>query len=111
MTTTITKMTSGSGPGALLEERGLGGHRAAEGGGGEIRATRDDACLSTGKRVEIGDLLGKDPFTFHPGAEPWVIEPAAANRPDAIEHLVFSRGPVLGEPCLEEGSDRVRQPE
>ena len=112
MTTTMTTTDgSGSGQGALLEEGGLGRSRAAEGGGGEIRTSRNDTGLAAGEGEEVGDLLGEDAFAFHPGAEPWVVEPAAANRPDAIEHLVFSRRPMLGEPCFEEGSDRVWQPE
>ena len=108
---TTTRMTSGSGRGVLLEERGLRRRRAAKGSRGEAWTSGADTRLAAGEGKKIGDLLGKDPFAFHPRPEPWVIEPAAANRPDAIEHLIFSRGPMLGEPCLEEGSDRVRQPE
>jgi len=111
MTTTMTKMTSGSGQGALLEEGGLGGHRAAEGSRGEAWTSGADTGLAAGESKKIGDLLGEDAFAFHPRPESWVIEPPPANRPDPVEHLIFSRGPVLGEPCFEEGSDRVWQPE
>jgi len=67
MTTTMTMTDgSGSGQGALLEEGGLGRSRAAEGGRGEVRAAPDDAGFSACQTEQVLDLLGKDPFAFHP---------------------------------------------
>src|SRR3990172_12580127 len=95
----------------LLEERGLGGGGATECRRGNVRAARADAGLAACQAEQVLYLLGEDPFALHPRAEPRIIEPSSPDRPDAIEHLVFSRWPVLGEPCFEDRGDRVRQPE
>ena len=59
---------------------------------------------------ESGDLIRKDTFSPHPGAEPRVVEAPATQRAQPREHLALAIGVMALEPVLEEGRDGVRQP-
>ena len=67
------------------------------------------ACFAAGDLEQRLDLFGKNPFANHPFAEPGIIQLAAANGADAIEHLFLFLREMARQPLLEQRRDRVRQ--
>lgn len=57
-----------------------------------------DSPPSAGKGEEGADLLGKDPFAFHPVLKGRVIQIAAANCADPVDHFSFFFRIVLCHP-------------
>ncbi len=54
-----------------------------------------------GEAEEDGDLLGENVFAAHARAEPRVIELAATELADAVQHFLLAIGEVVTEPILE----------
>ena len=68
-----------------------------------------DARLAASDGEHRFDLLGENPFTAHARAESSVIQLAAADGANTIEHLLFSGGKMPSQPLLEQRRHRVGQ--
>src|SRR6266550_2473248 len=102
-TTTNEERTTNGLPQRLL--RG----RAAEVLGGELERSFVEAELARGDVEDRGDLLGEDAFTAAAHAPLRIVELAAAQIADPVQHFVFSIREAFLEPLFEEGCNGPRQ--
>ncbi len=98
-------------PDTLLEKRGLGGGGSPERRSRKMEVAQAHTRFPAREGKEPRNLLGKNPFPFHPGAESRIVQPSSPHCPDPVQHLAFSGSAVLCEPRLEERGDGVGEPE
>src|SRR5487761_2524603 len=93
----------------VAEQRKLPARRPPERGGGKGRSPAGEARLAAGDPEQGVDLFGQDSFAAHPRAETRVVQPAAPQGAEALEHFVLFFRVVVFEPPREQRRDRVRQ--
>src|SRR6266542_3656664 len=83
----------------------------AKSGRGQFQTVAFNARLAAGDGKHRLDLFRKNPFTAHARAEARVVEFAASNGADAVQHFFFSRREMTRQPLLEQRRDGVGQAE
>ena len=75
-----------------LEQAELRNPRPAKMLGGQFRPPFSNPGFLAGQLEQLRHLLRENTLTPHPALEVWIIELAAPNGADAIEHFFFSLG-------------------